>query len=179
MSDKIDIMLNSGDNISLPQWALESTQNEVLKALLALGAAGQMKNTNDKVLKDLTEKMFKEIKTGNKEEKEKTKEQEKQHKESIEASKEVADRIKENKQALEDFKSKGPMTTLEKTIDNLESDMEFFGGAIGVAAEKALLLGSVAAGAVASGLTFVGNALAGAGAQLNVLLHLLMHFLQK
>ena len=169
MSDKIDIMLNSGDNISLPQWALESTQNEVLKALLALGAAGQMKNTNDKVLKDLTEKMFKEIKTGNKEEKEKTKEQEKQHKESIEASKEVADRIKENKQALEDFKSKGPMTTLEKTIDNLESDMEFFGGALGVAAEKALLLGSVAAGAVASGLTFVGNALAGAGAQLNEL----------
>ena len=169
MSDKIDIMLNSGDNISLPSWALETTQKEVLTALIAIGRtnAGGVKYENE--MKALTEKMFKEIKTGNKDEKEKTKEQEKQHKESIEASKEVADRIKENKQALEDFKSKGPMSVMEKTIDNLESDMEFFGGALGVAAEKALLLGSVAAGAVASGLTFVGNALAGAGAQLNEL----------
>lgn len=169
MSDKIDIMLNSGDNISLPSWALETTQKEVLNALIALGKSSQTDSKFDNTMRVLTEKMFKEIKTGNKDEKEKTKEQEKQHKESIEASKEVADRIKENKQALEDFKSKGPMSVMEKTIDNLESDMEFFGGALGVAAEKALLLGSVAAGAVASGLTFVGNALAGAGAQLNEL----------
>ena len=86
MSDKIDIMLNSGDNISLPSWALETTQKEVLTALIALGktTAGGVKYENE--MKALTEKMFKEIKTGNKDEKEKTKEQEKQHKESIAVS---------------------------------------------------------------------------------------------
>ena len=169
MSDKIDIMLNSGDNISLPSWALESTQKEVLTALIALGktTAGGVKYENE--MKALTDKLVKHVKDGNKDVKEYNKDEEKRQKEAIEASKEVAERIKENKKALEEFKSKGPMSVMEKTIDNLESDMEFFGGAIGVAAEKALLLGSVAAGAVASGLTFVGNALLGAGAQLNEL----------
>ena len=49
MSDKIDIMLNSGDNISLPSWALETTQKEVLNALIALGktTAGGVKYENE------------------------------------------------------------------------------------------------------------------------------------
>ena len=76
MSDKIDIMLNSGDNISLPTWALESTQNEVLKALIALGrtSAGGVKYENE--MKALTDKMFKEIKKGNSDTKEAVKEKE-------------------------------------------------------------------------------------------------------
>lgn len=169
MSDKIDIMLNSGDNISLPTWALETTQKDVLTALIALGktTAGGVKYENE--MKSLTEKMFKVIKTGNKEEKEANKDQEKRDKEALDASKEVADRLKENKKALEEFKSKGPMSTLEKTIDSLESDFEMMGGAIAVAGEKILLMGSMAAGAAMGGLTYVGNALLGAGAQLNKL----------
>ena len=119
MSDKIDIMLNSGDNISLPTWALETTQKEVLTALVALGRTNTNVVKYEKEMQTLTQKMFKEIKTGNKDEKEATKDQEKRDKEALDASKEVAERLKENKKALEDFKSKGPMSTLEKTIDSL------------------------------------------------------------
>ena len=169
MSDKIDIMLNSGDNISLPTWALETTQKEVLTALVALGRTNTNVVKYEKEMQTLTQKMFKEIKTGNKDEKEATKDQEKRDKEALDASKEVAERLKENKKALEDFKSKGPMSTLEKTIDSLESDFEMMGGAIAVAGEKILLMGSLAAGAAIGGFTFVGNALLGAGHQLNEL----------
>ena len=169
MSDKIDIMLNSGDNISLPTWALETTQKEVLTALIALGrqTAGGVRYENE--MKSLTEKMFKEIKTGNSKEQEATKDKVKTDKEALEAAKELADRVKENKKALEDFKSKGPMSIMDKTINHLESDLEMVGSSLGVVAEKGLLLGSVFVGAVTTGATFVGNALLGAGHQLNEL----------
>ena len=169
MSDKIDIMLNSGDNISLPTWALESTQNEVLKALIALGrtSAGGVKYENE--MKALTDKMFKEIKKGNSDTKEAVKEKEKVDQEALQAAKDLADRVKENKKALEDFKSQGPLSTMDKTIDALESDFEYLGGALGVAAEKTVLAASVIGGALFTGATFVGNALLGAGKELNAL----------
>ena len=169
MSDKIDIMLNSGDNISLPTWALETTQKEVVTALVALNKTMDGGRRLEAETKALTEKMFKEIKTGNKDEKEATKEKVKVDKEAIQASKEVAERIKENKKALEDFKSKGPMSIMEKTIDNLESDFETVGNTLGIVADKALLAGAVIVGSLASGATFVGNALLGAGHELNEL----------
>ena len=68
MSDKIDIMLNSGDNISLPTWALETTQKEVVTALVALNKTMEGGRRLEAETKALTEKMFKEIKTGNKDE---------------------------------------------------------------------------------------------------------------
>ena len=169
MSDKIDIMLNSGENISLPTWALETTQKEVLTAIMAMANATSGSRKIDLEIQKYTEKMFKEIKEGNTTDKDRTKEQEKQHKESIEASKEVADRIKENKQALQDFKSKGPLSIMEKTIDHLESDIETVGKSLGTVAEKVFLAGAVIAGSLATGATFIGNALLGAGHQLNEL----------
>ena len=101
--------MNDGNNISVPSWALETTQKEVLTALIALGktTAGGVKYENE--MKNLTEKMFKQIKEGNKDTKDAVKEKEKIDKEALQASKDLADRVKENKEALKlhkDGKSK-------------------------------------------------------------------------
>ena len=169
MSDKIDIMMNDGNNISVPSWALETTQKEVLTALIALGktTAGGVKYENE--MKNLTEKMFKQIKEGNKDTKDAVKEKEKIDKEALQASKDLADRVKENKEALKEFQAEGPKGLFDKVADALESDGEKLGNNLGWMADKAVVAGGVLLGAVTSAGAYIGNALLGAGNQLNEL----------
>ena len=161
--------MNDGNNISVPSWALETTQKEVLKSIIALGktTAGGVQYENE--MKNLTEKMFKQIKEGNKDTKEAVKEKEKLDKEALQASKELAERVKENKEALKEFQAEGPKGLFDKVADALESDGEKLGNNLGWMADKAVVAGGVLLGAVTSAGAYIGNALLGAGNQLNEL----------
>ena len=55
MSDKIDIMMNDGNNISVPSWALETTQKQVLAALISLGKSSENDAKFNNVMKDLND----------------------------------------------------------------------------------------------------------------------------
>ena len=72
---KIVLQFPDGNTTEVPEWALETTQGEVLTQLqLLVKASGGSDKAQKKVEKD-TKELIDEIKKGNKEEKERSKEE--------------------------------------------------------------------------------------------------------
>ena len=149
-----------GNTIEVPQWALESTQEELVTQMkLLVKNAGGDKEAQKKAEKG-TKDIVDVLKKGNKD-------QEKQAEEAKDAMDDVKESMDEVKESFEKFKADQPKNLMDHVINNLERDGEQFGRALFTLGEKALGLGALLGGVLVTGLTVVSNALLGAGEALN------------
>lgn len=159
---KIVLTLPDGNTTEVPEWALETTQGEVLDALkLLVKNAGGDEKKQKKAEKDAKE-LLDETKKGNKS-------NEEQAKDSVDAIKGLGDSMDEVKKSFEQFKVDQPKTLFDHVQQNLERDGEQFLRGIATLGEKALGIASILGGGLLSGLGYVTNALLGAGDNLNKL----------
>ena len=149
-----------GNTIEVPQWALESTQEELVTQMkLLVKNAGGDKEAQKKAEKG-TKDIVDVLKKGNKD-------QEKQAEEAKDAMDDVKESMDEVKESFEKFKADQPKNLMDHDINNLERDGEQFGRALFTLGEKAIGLGALLGGVLVTGLTVVSNALMGAGEALN------------
>ena len=157
---KIVLQFPDGNTTEVPEWALETTQGEVLTQLqLLVKASGGSDKAQKKVEKD-TKELIDEIKKGNKEEKERSKEE-------LDAITGLGESMKDVKKSFEQFKVDQPKTLFDHVQQNLERDGEQFLRGVATLGEKGLGVAAILGGVLATGLTFVSNALLGAGDALN------------
>jgi len=166
---QITLNLADGSTITVPEWALETTQQDVLKEIGKLvkttggTTAAQEKATTDaKKLLTLAQKEAKETKSANKEQEKRDDKQYKldqEHKASLDS---LSDEMKK-------FKADKNKSNFDKIIDDFEETGEQVGRSLLYMGEKAVAGGLAIATSLIGGLTYVSHALLGAGDTLNQL----------
>jgi len=138
---KIVLTLPDGNTTEVPEWALETTQGEVLDALkLLVKNAGGDEKKQKKAEQDAKE-LLDETKKGNKS-------NEEQAKDSVDAIKGLGDSMDEVKKSFEQFKVDQPKTLFDHVQQNLERDGEQFLRGVATLGEKALGIASILGGAL-------------------------------
>ena len=165
----ITMNLADGTAIQVPEWALETTQQDVLKEIGKLvKTTGGTTAAQEKAQKD-AEKLLKLQQKEAKEEKSRAKEQEKRDEKQYKLDKEHKASMDNLSDEMKKFKAEKNKSNFDKIIDDFEETGEQVGRSLLYMGEKAVAGGLAIGTALISGLGYVSNALLGAGDTLNQL----------
>ena len=166
---QITLNLADGSSITVPEWALETTQQDVLNEISKLvKQTGGTTAAQEKAARD-TEKLLALQKKEAIEEKSRAKEQEKRDDKALQLDKDAKEAMDNLSDEMKKFKQDKNKSNFDKMIDDFEETGEQFGRGLLFMGEKALAVGAVLGTGILTGLGYVSNALLGAGDTLNEL----------
>ena len=158
-----------GQAYSFPDWATESTQAQIKDILAAMAKQNGVGDATLKRLLKATDDLVDSNKDENKKEEKRADEQKKRDEKSLKASQELGKNMKEFSEDLNDFADnlEAPTGFFGRVRENLESDGEQLGAAMGRAAEITLGATATVAGSLSVATGYVFSQLKGAGETIN------------
>lgn len=158
-----------GQAYSFPDWATESTQDQIKDILSAMAKQNGVSDATLKKLLKSTDDMVDANKDENKKDEKRADEQKKRDEKALKASNELGQNMKEFSNDLSDFADnlEAPTGFFGKVRENLESDGEQLGAAMGRAAEITLGATAAAVGTLSVAGTYIFSQLKGAGETIN------------
>lgn len=160
-----------GQAYSFPDWATESTQEQIKKILETMAKENGVSSATLKKLQSSTDDMVDLLKDENKETKKRDEDQQKRDQKALKTAQELGSNMKDFSKEMQSFGDnlEAPKGFFGRVRDNLEADGEQLGAAFGRTAEVVIGAGAAAAGILAGASTYVFSKLAGAGETINEL----------
>ena len=160
-----------GQAYSFPDWATESTQDQIKDILSAMAKQSGVSDATLKKMLKSTDDLIDANKDENKKEEKRADEQKKRDEKALKASNELGQNMKEFSEDLNDFADnlEAPTGFFGRVRENLESDGEQLGAAMGRAAEITLGATASVVGSLGVATGYVFSQLKGAGETINSL----------
>lgn len=158
-----------GQPYRFPDWASESTQQQLRDLLKELAKAQGVSEEQLKKILKAQEEALGELVDSNKEEKKNVEDKKKADKKILDKLDDMVDGLDEVRDAAQEIKVEVPKTFRDRLADTLERDGEYLGGVLLGTAGTVIKFGGVIGGALLTGAGFVGNKLMQAGSTVNEL----------